>query len=82
MIHSPTDCYLHTPRPEENEYSRIISAAVINRRFRQLLLNDPIKAISDGYSGEQFEINSEEKSRLSTIKASSLADFAAQLTLV
>ena len=65
-----------------SEYSRILSAAVINSHFRQMLLNDPIKAISDGYSGERFEINSEEKSRLSTIKASSLADFAAQLSLV
>ena len=65
-----------------SEYSRILSAAVINGHFRQMLLNDPVKAISNGYSGEQFNINSEEKVRLSTIRATSLADFAAQLSQV
>ena len=64
------------------EYSRIISAAVINHQFRQMLLNDPIKAISNGYSGEQFDIDNDEKNRLATIKASSLADFAMQLTQI
>ena len=65
-----------------SEYSRIISAAVINSHFRQMLLNDPVKAISNGYSGEQFNINNEEKVRLSVIRATSLADFAAQLSQV
>jgi len=63
-----------------SEYSRILSAAVINSHFRQLLLKDPLKAISNGYSGEQFDINNEEKVRLSTIRAASLADFATQLS--
>jgi len=65
-----------------SEYSRILSAAVINSHFRQMLLNDPVKAISNGYSGEQFNINSDEKVRLSTIRATSLADFATQLSQV
>ena len=65
-----------------SEYSRILSAAVINSHFRHMLLNDPVKAISNGYSGEQFNINNEEKVRLSVIRATSLADFAAQLSQV
>ena len=65
-----------------SEYSRILSAAVINSHFRHMLLNDPVKAISNGYSGEQFNINNEEKVRLSVIQATSLADFAAQLSQV
>ena len=65
-----------------SEYSRILSAAVINSHFRRMLLNDPVKAISNGYSGEQFNINNEEKVRLSVIRATSLADFAAQLSQV
>ena len=64
------------------EYSRIISAAVINRQFRKMLLQDPVKAIANGYSGERFDINSDEKNRLASIKASSLADFAAQLSTI
>jgi hypothetical protein len=66
----------------KKEFSRILSAAVINSHFRKMLLNDPLKAISNGYSGEQFDINREEKVRLSTIRATSLADFATQLSKV
>ena len=65
-----------------SEYSRILSAAVINSHFRHMLLNDPVKAISNGYSGEHFNINNEEKVRLFVIRATSLADFAAQLSQV
>jgi len=64
----------HTP-----EYSRIISAAVINSSFRSQLLRDPIKAIAGGYSGEKFTLGNSEKQHLSTIRANSLADFASQL---
>ena len=64
-----------------SEYSRILSAAVINSQFRQMLLKDPVKAITNGYSGERFEIDSDERNHLSSIKATSLADFAAQLSL-
>ena len=60
-------------------YSRIISAAVINERFCNLLLKDPEKAITGGYSGETFELNMEDKQILSSIRASSLSDFALKL---
>jgi len=66
-----------TARPE---YSRILSAAVINSGFRQMLLKDPVKAICGGYSGEKFDLNSDDKNRLASIRAASLADFAAQLS--
>jgi len=81
MIQAITNQQFQNSLSKKNEYSRILSAAVINSHFRQMLLKDPVKAISNGYSGEQFEINHEERNRLSTIKASSLADFAAQLSL-
>lgn len=63
-----------------SEYSRILSAAVINSGFRSMLLQDPVKAVTNGYSGEQFNLNHEDKSRLAGINASSLAEFAAQLS--
>jgi len=62
------------------EYSRILSAAVINSGFRQMLLKDPVKAICGGYSGEKFDLNKDDKSRLASIRAASLAEFAAQLS--
>ncbi len=68
------------PRTFSPEYSRILSAAVINSAFRQMLLNDPLKAVSGGYSGERFELDSDDKSRLASIHVTSLADFAAQLS--
>ncbi|BBB49712.1 hypothetical protein Pelsub_P2943 [Pelolinea submarina] len=45
-----------------------------------MLLNDPIKAVTCGYSGEIFDLDREDKNRLATIRATSLADFAAQLS--
>jgi len=61
------------------EYSRILSAAVVNSNFRSMLLNNPVEAISSGYSGEKFNLNPAEQKRISSIHATSLADFANQL---
>jgi hypothetical protein len=61
------------------EYSRILTAAVISAQFRQLLLSNPEKAITAGFGGEAFDLNTEDRSRLTSIRASSLADFASQL---
>ena len=66
----------------EGEYSRIMTAAVVNRRFCDMLLSNPEKAISNGYAGEIFHLGSEEKKHLAAIRATSLADFARQLTQV
>jgi len=64
------------------EYSRILTAAVINLQFRQLLLTNPGKAIEGGYAGESFVLAREEKKRVASIRATTLSDFAAQLTQV
>jgi hypothetical protein len=61
------------------ECSRILSAAVINAQFRQMLLANPGKAIEAGYAGESFHLGREEKNRLVSIRATSLADFASQM---
>lgn len=72
---------LHTD-PHESvkmECGRLIHAAVINRRFLDRLLANPIKSIEDGYCGEKFAFTAEEKQRIQRIRASSLADFSSQL---
>jgi len=66
----------------KQEYSRILTAAVINMQFRQLLLTNPGKAIEAGYGGEVFALAREEKRRVAEIRATSLADFASQLSQV
>jgi hypothetical protein len=64
------------------EYSRILTAAVINNQFRKLLLANPGKAIETGYAGETFYLAREEKKRVAAIRATTLAEFASQLSQV
>ncbi|HML40640.1 MAG TPA: hypothetical protein PKD23_08155 [Bellilinea sp.] len=61
------------------EYSRILTAAIVSSQFRQLLLSNPAKAIAAGFGGEAFNLDSEDCKRLSSIRATNLADFASQL---
>jgi hypothetical protein len=79
----PNSSTLNAQNPLKNqELSRILSAAVVNSHFRSKLLNDPISAIDNGYSGESFSLGAKEQKRLGAIHASSLADFAAQLSAI
>ncbi len=66
----------------ERESSRILTAAVINQRFRNMLLTNPGQALASGYGGEAFHLGREEKDRVASIRASSLEDFAKQLTQI
>jgi len=63
----------------QQEVSRILTAAVINGSFRQALLSNPQQAISAGFGGEAFNLSADVVNRLSTIRATSLAEFASQL---
>lgn len=65
--------------PKEGEYSRILTAAVVNKNFRNLLLSNPALAIRNGFGGEAFHLEKEEAERISAIQANSLADFAMQM---
>jgi len=66
----------------QQECSRILTAAVINSHFRQMLLSNPAKALATGYAGEAFHLANDEQNRLGSIRASSLADFARQMAQV
>ena len=59
--------------------SRLISAAVVDKSFRKLLLSKPSVAMSLGYNGETFDLTEEDQALIQTIQAASLPDFAAQL---
>ena len=79
----PNNSTLNVKNPLKNqELSRILSAAVVNNHFRSMLLSNPISAIANGYSGESFSLGTKEQERLGAIHASSLADFAAQLSAI
>ena len=66
----------------QREFSRILTAAVVDGNFRRMLLSDPGKAISRGYGGENFHLVNEDKKKVASIRASSLADFALQLSKI
>lgn len=61
------------------ELSRLLTAAVVNRRFCHLLLTNPETALASGYNGEAFRLGSDEQKLVLSIQAHSLADFARQL---
>lgn len=63
------------------ELNRLLTAAVVNRRFCRLLLTNPLRALTLGYRGEAFQLNPTEMQRVSAIRATSLRDFALQLLL-
>lgn len=64
------------------ECGRLIHAAIVSKTFRQLLLANPVKSVETGYCGEKFFFTREEKARIKLIRATSLEDFASQLTQV
>jgi hypothetical protein len=69
----------HTSYPSR-ESLRVLSAAVVSSRFRQILLSDPRRAINSGYAGETFHMDESEIAWMSSIQAESLAEFARQMS--
>lgn len=64
----------------QQEFSRLLTAAVINGSFRKALLSNPGQAISSGFGGEAFNLGADVVQRLSSIRATSLSEFATQLS--
>jgi hypothetical protein len=69
---NPTDAY-------SNDLNRMLTAAVVSRRFCSLLLTDPQAALRNGYNGESFQLHESERDAILAIHAGDLRDFAAQL---
>jgi hypothetical protein len=72
-----------TPRHDpdaavKGEFGRLIHAAIINARFRETLLKNPVCAIEGGYMGESFAFSNEMKDRIKLINACSLEEFSSQ----
>ena len=66
-------------RKVSRELNRLVTAAVVSKRFCELLLNDPAGAIAAGYDGEAFLLTAEEQDLVLSIQASTLGEFARQL---
>jgi hypothetical protein len=56
--------------------SAVFAAAVVNKKFRELLLNDPEKALKQGYLGKSFALNQEDSNLIISLDARSLVHIA------
>jgi hypothetical protein len=59
--------------------SQVFAAAVVNRQFCDMLLQDPSIAIQKGYLGEAFSLSKEEREAIISVRANSLSDLAKQV---
>ena len=62
--------------------SKLFEAAIVNRQFCQLLLNQPEIALQQGYLGNSFDLTMEEQALIVSIRANSLPELAQQVTTV
>ena len=66
--------------PSHNdELNRLLSAAVVSKSFRNMLLTNPEIAVSSGYQGEKFNLSAEDQTWLFSIHPASLVDLAANM---
>lgn len=74
-----------TPAPDsetrlpEGDVNRLVAAAVVNQKFRDLLLSEPARALASGFQGEEFDLDYHQEALILSIQASSLSEFARQL---
>ena len=85
MYTNTTSAFRSTTRQKRNRsqtsasISRLLAAAVISARFRNLLLSRPEQALAEGFQGEDFQLTRKERQLILSIQAVDLADFAVQL---
>ena len=59
--------------------SLLLAAAVINQGFRDLLLTRPAEALDQGFCGDEFSLDRNERNLILSIQARDLSDFALQI---
>lgn len=58
---------------------RLLTAAAISPRFCATLLDDPDRAIQNGFGGEQFHLSESIRIQLVSIRVATLAEFIQRL---
>ena len=56
----------------------LMTAAVVDSFFRQLLLSDPSAALANGYNGETFFLDAQDQEFILSTQAASLNELAEQ----
>jgi hypothetical protein len=67
------------PVADRANINRLLAAAVINTGFRSMLLSSPCMALQAGFAEEQFSLSAQAEELLTSIRATSLKEFAQQL---
>lgn len=67
------------PKNKGKDLNRLITAAVVNQGFCNMLLANPERAVASGFNGEAFSLEREEQDLVTSIRATSLPEFAMQL---
>jgi len=70
---------VHTPIDPDGALGRLLVAALINKRIRQMLLLNPMTAVAAGYQGDSFHLSAAEQKVLVMLKANTLNEFAQML---
>jgi hypothetical protein len=65
-----------------NGLARLLAAAIVSKEFCRMLLDDPERALEEGYQGETFFLTKEEYDTLLSIHAASLTELARRMTLL
>jgi hypothetical protein len=65
--------------PSNDELNRMLSAAVVSKSFRNMLLTNPEIAVASGYQGETFNLSPEDQNWLYSIRPANLVDLAANM---
>ncbi len=81
IIESPqVEAGVQLDYPARNdELNRLLSAALVSKSFRSVLLTSPEIALANGYQGEKFNLSDADRSWLFSIKPTSLVDLAANM---
>lgn len=64
---------------DSRELERLLSAAAVSKTFRHLLLDDPTRALVEGYQGERFRLDDTSHSLLKSLHVTTLPEFAQHL---
>ena len=67
------------PKERHTGLSGLFAAAVVSKGFCEMLLNDPEKALKQGYLGRDFGLSQADASLIVSMNAKSLADLAKQV---
>ena len=66
--------------PDQEAINRLLSAALTNRRYCELLLSQPAKALAVGFRGEIFQFNQAKHNLILSHQAQSLPALALLLS--